>query len=439
MVGSDGHFRVDMLFWFFAIETILGAVTAALTFLFFLYFRQIPTNSLPDNKLPRVTVIVPARNEEGKIGRCLESLARQDYPDYEVIAVDDRSDDRTGSIIQEIASRYPHVKCIRGKEAPAGWIGKCSALVQAVKHASGEYYLFSDADTCHTPQSLRYALSYAVEQEAEFISFMPVQELGSFWERTVMPVLLGSFLCGDPLNTINEHTNERAYAYGQYILVRKDVYEAVGGHASVHDQILDDISLARLVKAHGYSILSADGRRLYSVRMYTDLETLWQGWTKNLYALIECNKLYLATVLIILNAVILCPFISAAILASRFFAGETGGDFNLLLALSGTQFSLLYAWYRRCSVHYLGVDWRHFFLLPLGSIAVTILYLHSAYLVHSGVKVSWKGRKYTVNTTKSIEDEPTETVVKNHSRTRDYDAAPVATAAPVLVDTEVAS
>lgn len=439
MIGSDGRFGDDMLFWLFTIETLLGAITAALTFMFFLYFRRTPCRSLPDNDLPSVTVIVPARNEEGKIGRCLESLARQDYPNYEVIAVDDRSQDRTGDIIQEIATRYPHVKCIRGKEAPAGWIGKCSALVQAVKHASGDYYLFSDADTCHSPESLRYALSYAVEQKAEFISFMPVQELGSFWERTVMPVLLGSFLCGDPLNTINEHTNERAYAYGQYILVRKDVYEAVGGHASVYDQILDDISLARLVKANGFSILSADGRPLYSVRMYTDLESLWQGWTKNLYALIECNTAYLITVIILLNSVILCPFISAAVLVVKALQQDISADFNVLIALSACQFALLYAWYRRCSEHYRGVDWRHFFLLPLGSITVTILYLHSAYLVHSGVKVSWKGRKYTVNTSKSIEDQATETVEQHQIKERSRDGSTLAVTAPVLVETEVAS
>lgn len=182
------------LFWLCSIETILGAILATLTFLFFLYFRKLTAESLPDNELPFITVIVPARNEAGKIGRCLESLAKQNYPKYEIIAVDDRSQDSTGTIIQELAEKYPHLKCIRGKEAPPGWIGKCSALVQAVEHANGQWYLFTDADTCHTPESLRYAITYALRNKAELISFMPVQELGSFWERAVMPVLLGSFM-----------------------------------------------------------------------------------------------------------------------------------------------------------------------------------------------------------------------------------------------------
>lgn len=392
------------LFWLFTLESILASVLAGLTFLFFHYFRRLKTESLPDAELPFVTVVVPARNEEAKIGRCLESLAKQNYPKFEVIAVDDRSDDRTGDIIRDLASKYSVIKYVRAQEAPPGWIGKCSALVQAVKYANGQWYLFTDADTCHTPESLRYALTYALKKKAELISFMPVQELGSFWEQVVMPCLLGSFLCGDPLNTINEHTNERAYAYGQYILVKREVYEKVGGHDSVHDQILDDISFARVVKSHGHLILSADGRLLYKVRMYTDLESLWQGWTKNLYSLIECNPVYLVLVILLTNTAIVGPFISAGLVGSMWAAGEFGTELNILTAHVVYQLVLLFAWYKRTSQHYLGVDWRHFFFLPMGSLTMSALYLHSAYLVYSGVKVSWKGRQYTVNTSKSIDD-----------------------------------
>jgi chlorobactene glucosyltransferase len=392
------------LFWLFTLESILASVLAGLTFLFFLYFPRLQKKSLPETELPFITVVVPARNEEGKIGRCLESLAKQDYPNYEVIAVDDRSQDKTGEIIQGLSAQYPVIKYLRANEAPPGWIGKCSALVQAVEHAQGKWYLFTDADTCHTPESLRYAVSYAIEHKADLISFMPVQELGSFWERVVMPVLLGSFLCGDPLNTINEHTNERAYAYGQYILVRRDVYEKVGGHDSVHDQILDDISFARVVKSHGYLILSADGRLLYKVRMYTDFESLWQGWTKNLYALIECNIIYLVLVILLINLAIVGPLVSAGYVASMWLRGDYGAELNILTGQVIYQLTLLFLWYKRTSQHYLGVDWRHVFLLPFGSLTMSALYLHSAYLVHSGVKVSWKGRQYTVNTSKSIED-----------------------------------
>lgn len=411
----------------FLLQTLLVVILAGLTFAFFHYFRKLPNSSLPEEELPFISVIVPARNEELKIKRCLESLAVQNYPNYEVIAIDDRSVDKTGEIIKDISARYPHVKYLRGTNPPAGWLGKCNALVTAVKHTGGQWYLFTDADTCHTPESLRYAISYAIKNQAELISFMPVQELGSFWERTVMPVLLGSFLCGDPLNTINEHTNERAYAYGQYILVKRHVYDAVGGHGSVHDQILDDISFARVVKSHGFRIISADGRLLYKVRMYTDLESLWQGWTKNLYALIECKPLFLVLVILLLNAAVIGPFYWLGYVASLWHEGNLSSQTLGLTALVVFQFVCLIGWYQRTAEHYAGVDLRHFLLLPLGSLTVSLLYLHSAFLVISGNKVKWKGRRYTVHSDKAIDAAET-------PETTDIGAETPATLDPALVN-----
>ncbi len=385
------------------INAILDAILAGLTFLYFQYFRRVDPAEVADDKLPFISVVVPARNESGKIRRCLESLANQTYPNYEIIAIDDRSSDDTGDIIREMAAKYPNVRHVRGQDAPPGWIGKCNALVHGVKFANGQWYVFTDADTCHKPESLRLAVAYALQHNAELISFMPVQELGSFWEQVVMPVLLGSFLCGDPMNTINDRTNDRAYAYGQYILVRRDVYEAVGGYHAVYDQILDDISFARVVKERGFHIMAADGRPLYSVRMYTDLETLWQGWTKNLFALIECQLLYLVLVIALINMAVVGPFIQLAYCIWAVFTGDTSATLPYVAALTALELGMLFAWYRRTAEHYLGVGPAHFLLLPLGSLTVSLLYIHSAYLVLSKTKVSWKGRQYMVNTSKSIE------------------------------------
>lgn len=391
----------------FLINALLDGVLSGLTFLFFAYFRKVDPISLPENQLPFITVVVPARNEGTKVGRCLESLANQDYPRYEVIAIDDRSTDNTGDIIKSIAAKYPHVRYVYGQEAPAGWIGKCNALVHGVKFAvaDGKWFLFTDADTCHTPESLRLAISYALKHNAELISFMPVQELGSFWEKVVMPVLLGSFLCGDPMNTINDRTNDRAYAYGQYILVRRDVYEAVGGHRSVFDQILDDISFARVVKEKGYHIMAADGRLLYKVRMYTNLETLWQGWTKNLFALIECQMVYLVLVIALINLAVVGPFVQVGMVAYMLATGDASPQLPWMTGLTLVELGMLFAWYKRTAEHYTGVNALHFLLLPLGSLTVSVLYLHSAYLVLSKHKVSWKGRKYMVNVNKAVEEE----------------------------------
>ncbi|HEY9786454.1 MAG TPA: glycosyltransferase family 2 protein [Candidatus Obscuribacterales bacterium] len=394
------------LFSFVLLNTIIIVSLAGLTFVFFSRFRRIPEPSLSREQLPFVSVIVPARNEELKIGRCLESLAKQTYQRYEIIVVDDRSVDSTASIIQQIANRYPRINFIKGRETPNGWIGKCNALVQAVPHASGEWLLFTDADTCHTPDSLRYAVDYAITSGTDLVSFMPVQELGSFWERVVMPVLLGSFLVGDPFNTINDPEDDRAYAYGQYILVKREVYEAVGGHFAVKDQILDDIMLARTVKGQGYQLTAADGQPLYSVRMYQNLETLWYGWTKNAYALIECNPGYLAIILSLINVSILGPFLQTSLVLSAIASGEAPANLPWIVICIAIEFGMLAGWYQRTSRHYVGVNWYHFFLLPLGSLTVTALYLTSAYLIHSGNNVLWKGRRYRVNSHKTVEPLP---------------------------------
>src|SRR5262249_43004400 len=163
--------------------------------------------------------------------------------------------------------KYPQVKFVKGKDAPSGWIGKCNALAHAVGYASGAWFLFTDADTCHTPNSVRDAVSYAIKNEVDLISFVPMQELGSFWERLLMPVLLSSFLVGDPFHAVNNPKRKLAYAYGQYILCRRSSYLAIGGHQSVRDEIVEDHAIARVFKQKGYKICVADGKTLYSVRM----------------------------------------------------------------------------------------------------------------------------------------------------------------------------
>ncbi len=390
------------------LTTILIVSLTGLTHVFLARFRRIRTPIIPSEQLPFVSVIIPARNEETKIARCLESLARQDYPNYEIVIIDDRSTDKTGEIIQEIASRYAHVKFIKGNETPTGWIGKCNALVQAYPHARGKWLVFADADTCHEPHSVRYAVDYAIINKVDMVSFMPLQELRTFWEQVVSPVLLGSFLVGDPLNSVNDPNHVRAYAYGQYILISRNAYDTVGTHRAVHDQILDDIMLAQRVKGSGFHIMAVDGCKLYRVRMYQDLESLWFGWTKNAYALIECNLLYLAMILILINGSIISPFVHLGILTAGILSGNPPHIFLYIAPLVVLEFIGLAAWYGRTKQFYTGVHWKHFFLLPLGCVMVTAIYLRSAYLVLSGNNVSWKGRQYRVNSHKTIEPQPHE-------------------------------
>ena len=387
----------------YLVSTLLILGLFGLTSAFYFYLQGVERSKKADSALPFVSVIVPARNEETKIERLIRSLLAQDYPNFELIIIDDRSTDSTGEIIGRYAALDSRIKFVHGKDAPDGWIGKCNALAHAVGYASGDWYIFTDADTYHHPNSVRDAVSYAMENKLDLLSFVPVQELGSFAERLIMPVLLASFLLGDPFHSVNDPQSKRAYAYGQYILCRRSSYLALGGHQSVRDEIVEDHAIARVFKEKGYRIAVADGRPLYSVRMYTDLESLWQGWTKNLFSFIDSRIANLVLLLLMLNAVVILPYFELAWVIAEWMKGEPNIHLIRLTVLVLVQYVILFLWHRKCSEHQVGINWTNFFLMPFGGLGVTALYLHAAYLVLFGEQVNWKGRRYVVNSHKTIE------------------------------------
>ncbi len=386
--------------------TILILGMFGLTTAFYNLLKTVESSKMKDSELPFISVVIPARNEESKIGRLLESLTKQDYPHYEVVVVNDRSTDRTGEIIGQYAQKYDKIKLVQGADAPPGWIGKCNAILHAVSKVSrkeNQYYIFTDADTYHHPNSLKDAVSHAIKNDLDILSFIPVQELGSFPERLVMPVLLSGFLLGDPFHTVNDPEAQRAYAYGQYIITKRSSYEAIGGHEAVRDEIVEDHAIARVFKEKGFKIGVADGKSLYSVRMYLDLKSMWLGWTKNLYSLIDSKISNLLFILFLLNTVVVFPYFELAWVLAEWTQGEVNTNLIRLTALVAVQYITLFLWFRQCSEHHKGIDWRHFFLIPFGTMTLTFLYLHSAYLVLFGEEVNWKGRRYVVNTKKTID------------------------------------
>lgn len=396
-----------ILFGWILATTLLIAGLYFLTYAFYELLRPVASADSFPSKLPFVSIIVPARNEENKIGRCLASLLAQNYPHFEIIVIDDRSTDNTAQIIQSYvdSDQNKRIKFVHGKDAPDGWIGKCNALAHAVTYASGDWFVFTDADTYHKPNSIRDAVYFAANDKADLVSFVPMQELVSFPEKLIMPILLSSFLLGDPFHSVNDPRCERAYAYGQYIICRRDSYLAVGGHKAVRNEIVEDHALGGVLKKRGYKIQVADGRTLYSVRMYTDLGSLWQGWTKNLYSLIDSQVSHLLIILYMINSVALFPFLQL-LLVAQMMINHTALSPTLvgaMVSMVAIQLVILVFWFKKTSQHHAGSDWRNFFLFPFGSMAVTILYFHAAYLVLSGSQVNWKGRRYVVNSAKTIE------------------------------------
>jgi len=225
-----------------------------------------------------VSVIIPARNEEASLASCLESLIAQTGLSFEIMVVNDHSTDRTG----EIAASFPGVRVIDAGPLPDGWTGKNNAVATGAREARGNWFLFTDADTVHLPGSLARALSEAKEHNVDMLSYSPEQIAVTFWEMAILPVVFAELVRQYPPSKVSDPNSPEAAANGQYILVKREAYDAVGGHAAVASSILEDVALARAVKASGRKIRFRYAADAVRTRMYRNFHQLREGWTKNL-------------------------------------------------------------------------------------------------------------------------------------------------------------
>ncbi len=234
---------------------------------------------------PSVSIIVPARNEARSIERCVRSLASQEYPDFEVVVVDDRSEDGTGALARGVdLGSARAIRVIEGEPLPAGWFGKPWACHTGSRSARGELLLFTDADTTHDPDLLRRAVAGLQEDRAGALSLVGRQEMETFWERLVLPQFF--FLIGMRFprldRPIEPNRWQDAIANGQYILVSRGAYDAIGGHGAVKGEVVEDLRLAQELTKGGHRLTVRGAEDAFSTRMYTSLPELVNGWTKNL-------------------------------------------------------------------------------------------------------------------------------------------------------------
>lgn len=234
-------------------------------------------------EFPLVTAIIPAKDEEHSLPDCLASVLAQEYPNLEILVVNDRSTDRTAEIAAEFAARDSRLRVITIESLPPGWTGKTHALQLAADQARGEWFWFLDADTRHVPENLPIVLEYARSRAAGMVSILPEMRCESFWENVVQPlagiVLMQSF----PLFLVNNDRSKLAFANGQYILIKRSTYEAAGGHHAVRQWFVEDIGMAQRVKGAGVPIRVAVAQGIGSTRMYSSLDQLIRGWSRILY------------------------------------------------------------------------------------------------------------------------------------------------------------
>jgi chlorobactene glucosyltransferase len=218
---------------------------------------------------PLISVCVPARNEERVIRRCVEAILSQNYPNFETLVVDDHSTDATAAILGELAHDHPNLIVIPGTALPLGWAGKPFAIYQAATKSRGEWLCFVDADTFLAPEALTSCYVKALDMGADLFTIMTHQILDTFWEKVLMPLVMTALSVGFSPRRVNDPNYRDAVANGQFILINRNVYQIIGSHERIKDQIVEDKAIAELVKWSGFRLVIADGRKLARTRMYT--------------------------------------------------------------------------------------------------------------------------------------------------------------------------
>jgi chlorobactene glucosyltransferase len=343
---------------------------------------------------PTIAVIVPARNEAANIGRCVHSLLAQDYPAerFGVLVIDDDSVDDTAAIVRRIAANRPQLSLMPASPLPPRWTGKSHACWIGARAAApdSEWLCFIDADVWGEEALLSSAMRAALVQKIDLLSLAPRQELRSFAERLILPcgLILLSFI--QDLRQVQARSGTGVTATGQFMLIRRDAYEAAGGHAAVSGAICEDLEFARHLKQSGRTVLLMDGEDLISTRMYTGWRTLWPGLAKNLIDTLGGGR---ATLVMAISAVTLAwaavalPALDAVAWAQRL----PGASFALMAALLGSiaAFALHIA-----AARHFRIPVCYGFLFPLGYTFGALMAIDSVRRRLRG-RVSWKGRIYS--------------------------------------------
>jgi cellulose synthase/poly-beta-1,6-N-acetylglucosamine synthase-like glycosyltransferase len=329
---------------------------------------------------PLISVLVPARDEAATIGACIDALLAQDYPNLEIIVLDDDSTDGTA----QLARRDPRVRVVAGAPWPDGWTGKNWACHQLAAHARGEVLCFVDADTILSPDALSRAAGELQANDLGLVSMLLHTDTGTVAEVVLMPMVNHAMLALLPA-ALMERTDhaDLAVALGPFVMVRRAAYAASGGHAAAPEHIVDDVQLARAVKAAGHRVGLRNGTTLVHTRWYEGFREIWDGFSKNAYGGLAYRPGVALAALFIVAPALLFPFL-------RFGAAVTTGG---ALALPALQVSLILS--TRAITSRAGRDpmWS----VPLHPVMIAVwagALARSMVLARTGREIEWKGRKY---------------------------------------------
>ncbi len=342
---------------------------------------------IPASSPVTVSAIIPARNEEAVIATCIQSLAGQ--PEIaEILVVNDQSTDGTAAVVRGLMEKIPNLRLIDSGVLPAGWVGKNYALWVGVQQAKSDWLLFTDADAEHEQNSAARALEIAQRHDAALVSFSPEQITQHWYEKALIPYIYLRLARRFSYERVNDPNSPAAASNGQFLVMRRDVYDSIGGHSSVAGEVLEDIALAMRAKAAGHRIWFASGKGIVRVRMYRSFQAMWQGWKKNLYRLmggtpwavfreIESNLPWIPFLLIV--AGFRFPFL---LFLGVLFLIARQTSYGVELARNQYPFSFI------------------FYYVPAVALYVAVLW--ASYRSHIHGRIKWKDREYSVGAPESV-------------------------------------
>jgi chlorobactene glucosyltransferase len=294
------------------IVTVILLIFAANLVLNLRHLRRPDTGAPVPANAPLVSVLVPARNEKLNIENCLRSLQKQDYPNFEIIVLDDNSKDNTGELVAALARSDPRITLMSGEPLPEGWAGKPHACFQLAKKARGEWLIFIDADVMVEPAMMKAAMDMALREKPALLSGFPRQLFSGFAQMMVIPLMYFITLTWTPLWLLaRSKTPKAGVAIGQFLVFEKNAYWGIGGHEAVKSKIIEDVWLGMEICNKGGRHLSVDLSRIVSCNMYRGNREMWEGWSKWMYSVILLSPVGLGLMLVLACVFFIAPFLSA--------------------------------------------------------------------------------------------------------------------------------
>lgn len=355
-------------------------------------FKDTSRFKLPESILaqkPLISILIPARNEEENIKRCIISLLKQDYENIEILVLDDNSTDYTARIVLELSQKDPRVKLYSGGPLKKGWLGKSYACHQLSKYAKGDYLIFTDADTLHFPNSISSSVACLHRYRIDALSVFSKQITVTLHERMIVPFgkyMVLSFL---PLYLIRKSRSVLfCTAIGQFMLFKREVYKKIGGHKSIKSEVIEDIMISKQVKRCGYKFMIFDGRRNLYCRMYKNFREVVRGHSRTIFAAFDYNIYMITIAIILISAIFLFPFIMLPV--GIFFNWPTILiDLIILQIIIILITRIIFSMRFKCKA----VD---IILHPISIVYLIYIAINSIFNAKIGMGVNWKGRIYDV-------------------------------------------